>query len=435
MLKVSKLSDIHFANILKQKGGENLAWFNKRKKEERADPVVEPSVDDVLLKALLDNIYVTKEQALNIPSVKSCINFIADTVSMLPIKLYKDNNGKAEEIKDDIRIKLLNDDTGDTLDAVQFWRALIADYFLGKGGYAYINKRLNDVVSLHYVDESYVSIIKNEDPIFKTYRILVNGRCYWPFEFIKVLRNSKDGAQGVSIIKENNLMLSVAYNSLVFEETLVKKGGNKKGFVKSPRKLTQEAIDKLKEAWKRLHSNNSDNVVILNEGLEFQEASNTSVEMQLNENKESNSGQLCKIFNISESITKGNATSKDYANSIKTGVLPVLKAIECALNREFLLESEKDFFYWAFDTKELLKGDIRERFEAYKIAIDANFMQPDEARYMEDMEPLGLDFIKLGLDTVMYNPKTKEVYTPNTNQARNMAKLRGGEDSERGNQK
>jgi len=52
-----------------------------------------------------------------------------------------------------------------------------------------------------------------------------------PYEFIKLLRNTKDGAEGVSIIEENNLMLSVAYNSLVFEETLVKKGGNKKGFV------------------------------------------------------------------------------------------------------------------------------------------------------------------------------------------------------------
>lgn len=411
-----------------------MAWFNKWKKEERADPAVEPSVDDVLLKALLGNTSVTKEQALNIPSVKSCINFIADTVSMLPVKLYKDNDGKAEEIKDDIRIKLLNDDTGDTLDAVQFWRALIADYFLGKGGYAYINKRFNDVVSLHYVDESYVSTIKNEDPIFKSYRILVNGKYYWPHEFIKILRNSKDGAQGISIIEENSLILSVAYNSLVYEETLVKKGGNKKGFIKSPGKLTQEAIDALKAAWKRLYSNNSENVVILNSGLDFQEASNTSVEMQLNENKESNSAEICKIFNISEAIIKGNATSKDYTNSIKMGVIPVLNSIECALNREYLLESEKKLFYWAVDTKKLLRGDVKERFEAYKIAIEANFMQPDEARYMEDWEPLGLDFIKLGLDSVLYNPKTKEIYTPNTNQTQNMNKLKGGDNNESGNQ-
>ncbi len=407
-----------------------MAWF-KRKKEERADPVVEPSVDDVLLRALLGNTTVTKEQALNIPSVKSCINFIADTVSMLPVKLYKDNKGKAEENKDDIRVRLLNDETGDTLDAVQFWRALIADYFLGKGGYAYINKRFNDVVSIHYVDESHVSTQKNEDPIYKSYKILVNGKDYWPHEFLKVLRNSKDGAEGISIIEENNLILSVAYNSLIFEETLVKKGGNKKGFLKAPKTLAKEAMDALKAAFRSLYSNNSENVVILNSGLEFQEASNTSVEMQLNENKETNSGEICKIFNISEAITKGTATGKDYANSIKTGVLPVLRAIECALNREFLLESEKDFFYWAFDTKELLKGDMKERFDAYKTAIEAHFMQIDEVRYKEDLPALGINWIKLGLDSVLYDVKTKTIYTPNTNKTNN---LKGGDNNEGGNQ-
>lgn len=403
-------------------------------KEERTEQVVEPSTDDVLLKALLGNTTITKEQALNIPSVQSCINFVANTVSMLPIKLYKDNNGKAEEVKDDVRVDLLNDDTKDTLDAVQFWRAIITDYFLGKGGYAYINRNLNNVISLHYVDESYISIVKNTDPIFKDYKILVNGKGYWPYEFIKILRNTKDGAQGISLIEENNLILSVAYSSLIFEETLVKKGGNKKGFIKSPRKLTQEAIDKLKEAWRRLYSNNSDNVVILNDGLEFQEASNTSVEMQLNENKETNSAEICKLFNIPENIIKGTATAKEYTNAFKMGVMPVLKAIECALNRELLLESEKSSFYFAFDTKEMLKGDIKERFEAYKTAIEANFMSVDEVRYMEDLPALGIDWIKLGLDSVLYNPKTKEIYTPNTDSIKKLGELKGGDDDKSGNQ-
>ena len=403
-------------------------------KEERTEQVVEPSADDVLLKALLGNTTITKEQALNIPSVQSCINFVANTVSMLPIKLYKDNNGKAEEVKDDVRVDLLNDDTKDTLDAVQFWRAIITDYFLGKGGYAYINRNLNNVISLHYVDESYISIVKNTDPIFKDYKILVNGKGYWPFEFIKILRNTKDGAQGTSLIEENNLILSVAYNSLIFEETLVKKGGNKKGFIKSPRKLTQEAIDKLKEAWRRLYSNNSDNVIILNDGLEFQEASNTSVEMQLNENKETNSAEICKLFNIPENIIKGTATRQEYTNAFKMGVMPVLKAIECALNRELLLESEKSSFYFAFDTKEILKGDIKERFEAYKTAIEANFMNVDEVRYMEDLPALGIDWIKLGLDSVLYNPKTKEIYTPNTDSIKKLGESKGGDDDKSGNQ-
>ncbi|HOA82068.1 MAG TPA: phage portal protein, partial [Defluviitaleaceae bacterium] len=384
------------------------------KKEERAEDVISQA-ETALLKALLGNTTVTKTEALNIPSVKSCITFIADTVSMIPIKLYRDNNGKAEEVKNDNRVLLLNDDTKDTLDAVQFWRAIITDYFLGKGGYAYINRCFNDVVSLHYVDETHISTIKDIDPIFKKYKIMVNGKEYWPYEFIKILRNTKDGAQGVSLIEENKLILSVAYNSLIFEETLVKKGGNKKGFLKSEKTLTEDAIRMLKEAWRNLYSNNSDNVVVLNKGLEFQEASNTSVEMQLNENKETNSAEICKLFNIPVNIIKGTASKQEYTNAFKMGVMPVLKVIECALNRELLLEREKGSFYFAFDTKEMLKGDIKERFEAYKTAIESNFMQIDEVRYMEDLPALGIDWIKLGLDSVLYNPKTGEIYTPNTN--------------------
>ena len=43
-------------------------------------------------------------------------------------------------------------------------------------------------------------------------------------------------------------------------------------------------------------------------------------------------------------------------------------------------------------------------------------MQVDEVRYAEDMKPLGLTWIRLGLQDVLYDPKTKTVYTPNTNQ-------------------
>lgn len=405
-----------------------MGWFS-RKKEERADQIT-PVIDDPLLQALLGKATITKAEALNIPSLNGCISYIANTVSMLPIKLYREEDEKVSEIKDDVRVRILNDDTGDTLDAVQFWKAIITDYFLGKGGYAYIKKRGNKFESIHYVKEEDVSIQKNTDPIFKDYDLLVNGYIYKPFNFIKILRNTKDGCSGTSIITEANKILSVFYNTLIFEENLVSKGGNKKGFIKSPDRLSDEAMRALKEAYKKLYSNNEENVVVLNKGLEFQEASNSSVEMQLNENKETNSTEICKLFNVPETIIKGTASDKDYINGFKLAVMPVVRAIECALNRDFLLEKEKGTHYWAFDTKEMTKGDIKTRYEAYKLGIEANFLQPDEVRYMEDLEPLGLNFIKLGLDSVLYNPETREIYTPNTNQKQNMNNLKGGEDDE-----
>lgn len=408
-----------------------MGLFKKRKEERAFDTTgASDTADDVLLKALVGTQSVTKETALDIPSLNGCINYIANTISMLPIKLYEESDGEVKELKDDQRVRLLNDDTGDTLDSVQFWKAMIADYFLGKGGYAYINKEGNSYKSIHYVNECDISTQKNTDPIFKDYDVLVNGNSYKPYDFIKILRNTKDGCEGISLINESSLIMSVAYQTLKFENNLVAKGGNKKGFLKSPKKITQEVMDMLKAGFRKLYSNNEENVVVLNEGIEFQEASNSSVEMQLNENKETNSSEICKLINVPETIIKGNASERDYVNGIKLACMPVIRVIECALNRDLLLEKEKKSKYWSFDTKELTKGDIKARYEAYKVGIESNFLGIDEARYMEDLPALGIEWIKLGLDSVLYNPKTGEIYTANTNSTKNMNKLKEGENIE-----
>lgn len=391
-----------------------MGIFNRRRREERADSG-EVQMEDALLKALLGVGAVTKDTALQVPTVSGGVDLIANIVAGTPIKLFRDNGGKAEEVKKDRRLFLLNDETGDTLNASEFWKAITRDYYLGKGGYAYIHKEKGEFKSLHYVDEAQITIQKNADPIFKDFDILVQGRRYRPFDFLKVLRNTKDGASGAPITEESSKLIEVAYQSLCFESYLAKKGGNKRGFLKAESKLTKEALDEVREAFARLYSNGSDNVVVLNNGLEFQESSNTPMEMQLNENKSTNAEEFAKIFHVSTAAMSGRASQDDISGLARLAAIPLMAAIQCALNKDFLLEKEKGLFYWAFDTKELLKGDMKERFEAYRTALEANFMQIDEVRYAEDLEPYGLSWIRLGLNDVLYDPKTKRIYTPNTN--------------------
>ena len=393
----------------------NLFKFKKRNTES------ERSIDDVLLSAILSQDSVSCEQALNIPAVARCVNLISETVSMIPIKLYREDttDGKRKTVEiSDLRCDLLNEDTKDTLDGAQFKKALVRDYLLNGNAYAYINKQRNSVKSLHYVDSKKITINQNFDPIFKDYNILVHGQTYKPFEFLKILRATKDGARGSGVIEENGELLKVAYTTLKFEQNLVSTGGNKKGFINAKNRLTKEAIDALKAAWYKFYSNNDENVIILNEGLTFQEASNTRVEMQLNESKKSMSDSILELFGV--------PTDWSWETFIKTAIMPILATFECALNRDLLLEKEKKSFYFAFDTKEIIKGDIKTRFEAYKTALESNLMQIDEVRYLENLEPLGLNFIKLGLQDVLFNPVTKEVYTPNTNQITNIENKNGG---------
>ena len=404
-----------------------MKFFNFRNKNQEQENEIRQS-DDLILKSFLSEDTICEREAMNIPAVSKCVNLIADTVSMIPIKLYKEEflNGKRKTVEvEDERCDLFNFDTKDTLDGVQFKRALVRDYLLFGGAYAYIKKRRNTVKSLNYVSFENVHIIENFDPIFKDYNILIGGQSYKPFEFLKILKSTKDGANGIGIINQNQELLKVAYLTLKFEQSLVSTGGSKKGFIKSEKKITKEAMDSLKKAWRELYCNTENNVIVLNDNLDFKEASNTSTEMQLNENKNSINNSILDIFGV--------PTDWNWETFIKTAVMPILSAIECALNRDLLLEKEKKSFYFAFDTKQVTKGDIKTRFEAYKTALDSNLMQIDECRYMEDLEPLGLNFIKLGLQDVLFNPQTKEVYTPNTNKVTNISDT-GGENFENRNQ-
>ena len=404
----------------------------RRKKKQPEEQRAEIIVDDALLRVLLGTGEASKQTAMEIPALTGCLGYIAGTIAMIPIKLYKeeyteDGERKVTEIVDDTRVKILNDETGDTLDAAQFWQAFVTDYFLGKGGYAYIGKEHNKFTGLYYVSEDHIGIIKNTDPIYKDYQIMVNGASYRPYQFLKILRNTRDGCQGVSLLEENQTILNVGYNTLRFENNLVKKGGSKRGFIESEKKLSQETMDMLRDAWNRQYGNSEENVVILNDGIKFKEANSTSVEMQLNENKVTNAAEICKLFHVPARIISGDAQAEDYVAGFKLAVMPLIRVIECALNRDFLLEKEKKNHYWAFDTKEITKGDILTRYQAYRTAVEANFMQVDEVRYMEDMEPLGLNFIKLGLNDVLYYPETGEIYTPNTNQLAQRT-MKGGDE-------
>ena len=369
-------------------------------------PKTEPPIDDILLSALLNNETITREKALTLPAVSGAVDLISNCVACMPVKLYKVKQGKVEEVEGDPRVKMLNGDTGDTLDAFQMKKAMVEDYLLGKGGYTYIRRSRNDVTGLFYVEDRYITIMKTYEPIFKTYTILVMGGEYKPYEFIKVLRNTKDGASGVGLTVEVSKALETAYQTLLYQLGLVKSGGNKKGFLKSNRKLGQEEIDLLKDAWRRLYANNEENVVVLNNGLDFQEASNSSVEMQLNESKKTLQDEINHIFHIHPD---------NFDLTFKEGIYPITKAYETALNRDLLLEKEKNKYFFAFDVKEIVKASLKERFDAYKTAKETGFMTLNEIRRSENMNYIeGLDVVNVGLGAVLYDTNTHVFYTPNT---------------------
>ena len=382
-----------------------MGIFSKNKREEVMD---ETKVDDLLLTALLNGQKVDRATALSIPVISGYVDLICNTFAMIPFKLYKetitDGKRSTEEVTDN-RVKIINEDTTDTLDGFQFKKAICEDYLLGKGGYAYIKKIRNEFVGLFYVEDKKITISKNSDAIFKSFNIMVDGKTYKNHEFIKLLRNTKDGASGKGLTEEISQALETAFRRLKYEYELTATGGSRKGFLKSQKHLDEKSMKALKKAWEDYYAGNA-NTVVLNDGIDFQEASNSSQQNEINEKTKTFADEITTLFHL----------SNNYDDFIKNAIMPIATAFATALNRELLLEKEKNSYYFAPDTKELLKGSLKERYDAYRIAITTGFKTRNEIRYMEDDDAIeGLDMITLGLGEVLLNATTGEIYTPNTN--------------------
>lgn len=380
--------------------------FKPKELNTRSTMVDANTVEDVLLRAVLNGEPISRQDALTLPAVSGAVDYVSGTIASMPIKLYKYKEDKVEEVTKDTRVRLLNGDTGDTLDAFQMKKALVEDYLLGKGGYVYIERDRNTVVALKYVEDGYISILRDPNPLHKYFTIFCYDAEFKPWDFIKLLRNTKDGASGIGLTEEVGKALETAYNTLLYQLSLVKTGGNKKGFLKAQRKLGQDEIDLLKTAWANLYANNNSNVVVLNNGLEFQEASSSSVEMQLNESKKTLQDEINNIFHI---------YPDDYERTFKEAIYPIVKALETALNRDLLLEKEKKNYFFEVDVKEIIRANLKERYESYKIAKETGFLTLNEIRRAENLDSLeGLDVIDLGLGSVLYDVNTHKYYTPNT---------------------
>lgn len=395
-----------------------MGLFNKRRRAEEAPAEkVEPDVSAALLEALIGGETITREKALTLPAVSGAVDFITNSIACMPVRLHKiDSEGKIEEVIGDPRVRMMNEDPHDTLDAFQMKKAVVADYLLGQGGYIFKGQLGNEITGLYYVDERYISIFKYYHPIYKYYRIFVSGEddgdhrkqvgSYEGWQFIKLLRDTRDGASGRGVIAEVSKALETAYQTLLYQLNMVKTGGSKRGFLKSEKKLDKESMDRLKRAWANLYSGDSEKCIILNNGLDFKEASASSVEMQLNESKITLQAEINEIFHI---------YPDDFERTFKEGIYPIVKAFECALNRDLLLEKEKGKKYFTFDVKEIIKATIKERYEAYRLAKETGFMTLNEIRRIEDLDHVeGLDVVNVGLGAVLYDINTHEYYTPNT---------------------
>lgn len=388
--------------------------FNFFKKEKRSTE--NDVIADVLngLSPLVSGKTITKQQAMSIPVVTKSVNWIASAISGLPIKMYKRTDKGYVEVYDDYRLPLLNNYSGNCMTANDLKKQLITDLLLDGNGYAYISKLGNKIEKLSYIPTNKLTYTESVDNINKIVNIWVDGKQVQDYNVFRLVNNTKNGVGGIGFVSDCQDLLSTILGSLQYENSSIS-SGVRRGFLKSKAKLDKDKMDELKQAWKRLTNPNQSDVLVLNAGIEFEDASSTATESQLSQNKTINMHQILAYFGLPTNFFEG-ANSDSYLTAVRIAVLPIVKQLVTALNNYLLLESEKQDLKFDIDTSELLRINANERFTAYQTGLSSGILTIDEVRRMENLPVLDMQYLKLGLGDVLYNIKDGSIFVPNTGQ-------------------
>lgn len=384
-------------------------WFKKENRSTENDVIA-----DVLngLSPLVNGKTITKQQAMSIPVVTKSVNWIASAISGLPIKMYKRTDKGYVEVYDDYRLPLLNNYSGNCMTANDLKKQLITDLLLDGNGYAYISKLGNKIEKLSYIPTNKLTYTESVDNINKIVNIWVDGHQVYDYNVFRLVNNTKNGVSGIGFVSDCQDLLSTILGSLQYENSSIS-SGVRRGFLKSKSKLDKDKMDELKQAWKRLTNPNQSDVLVLNAGIEFEDASSTATESQLSQNKTINMHQILAYFGLPTNFFEG-ANSDSYLTAVRIAVLPIVKQLVTALNNYLLLESEKQDLKFDIDTSELLRINANERYAMYQMAIDKGILTTDEVRQMENLPVLDMPYLKLGLGDVLYNINDGSIFVPNT---------------------
>ena len=371
-----------------------FSWFTRDKEEEEKEKVT-----------LFEEVFgyasdkVTIEDALQIPIVNACVSRVSDVIASTDLRLYKKTDKGREEVENDNRVKILNTKVDNGLiNSFELKKLIVRDYFLKGHCYFYVKRSGNKVEDIAYLDN--VSISSNSDPFNKLFTIHAYDKTLRPHDTLRITRNTKDGMRGKSIIDETGLHFLLIIKTMERLLTDAKRGFLPKGMFKMEKNIRD--LDAVREDVRKMLSDKNSGYIFLNSSISYEPLEKKK---DAENEAKANASELNKIaamFGVPVSIINGGANEEDKFNFINFTILPLLATIEASLNRDLLLEREQGKYYFAFDTKELLKGNLKERFEAYQIAIKNNIMSMDEVRDIENMPRLNLGFYKFNIADAMY---------------------------------
>lgn len=349
---------------------------------------------------------VTVNSAIQLSTVWACVRLISETISTLPLRIYRKlPDGSREPAKDHPLYNLLCRRPNKEMTPSRFILMIVASTLLQ--GNAYIEKKriAGRVVALDPLYPQYISVKR-----------LDNGRLQYKYTYdstnrmisedniIHIRGFGLDGICGLNPVQVGRDVLGAAMSAdeaaaKVFANgmqasgflTVDSGGAQGSGILTEPqRELIRQSLEKFSS------SKNAGKTMVLEAGLKYQGITMNPEAAQMLQTRGFNVEEICRFYSVPPFMVGHMDKASSWASSVEgqnlhflTSCLrPKLVNIEQEFAHSLLEAFEFDDIYFEFAVEGLLRADSAGRAAWYNTALQNGWMSRNEVRKLENLPPI-----------------------------------------------
>ncbi len=347
---------------------------------------------------------INEENALTISAFWNGINIIAGAIGFLPLVLYRRIGQGRERAYTHPVYTLLHDRPNPYMDALVFRETLQGHLLTWGNAYAEIER--NGAGGPKYLwpmapNKVQPEIYDNGSKIRYNYTTPQNTPRQIAFENVLHIKGlGFDGVKGYSVVGHARNSLGAAKAVEQYGARFFKNNATPPAILEHPKTLTDDAEKHLRESWEKMHkgTENAGRIAILEEGMKLHQIGIPPEDAQYLATRKFSITEIARWLNIPPHMIK-DLEKATFSNIEHLGIefivwtlTPWMKRWEFEMTHKLISKDQRRTFFAEFIPAALLRGDTKSRFEAYRIGIYSGWMNRNEVRGYENMNPAdGLD--------------------------------------------
>lgn len=363
-----------------------------------------PHPEDI--RRALEEEYTPRAEFQRIAAVYSCNRVLSETLGQLPLILYRRKDRGKDRAMDRIEYNLLRHKPNSAQTAFAFKEMIVHHVNFRGNFYSQIvssRRRVLEIVPLH--PDRMEPEMKSDGSV--NYRYTTKRGVVTNFDQEDILHipgpaaDADNPVKGVTPLSAVSDTFDLAREAQMFAKNTFKNGGSSTLVFQHPGKLKPESKQAMRKDWEENHAGqrNAGRPIIIDEGLTATALNMTLKDAQFIESRKLSRSEICGIFRVPPHMISDleRATFSNIEHQglsfIQFTMMPWISRVEEAFTSKlFLPYTDTEDLFVEFLVTSILRGDQKSRYEAYKQGIETGWLVRNEARELENLNPLeGLD--------------------------------------------